>query len=52
MDKKEFCWFRQKLQKTQKEMAQLLGISLKAVEACHDNGQWLEQRSLLGDPRL
>ena len=33
MDKKEFCWFRQKLQKTQKEMAQLLGISLKAVES-------------------
>jgi hypothetical protein len=33
MDKKEFCWFRKKLQKTQKEMAQLLGTSLKAVES-------------------
>ena len=33
MDRKEFCWFRQKLQKTQKEMAQLLGASLKAVES-------------------
>jgi DNA-binding transcriptional regulator YiaG len=33
MDTKEFCHFRQKLQKTQKEMAQLLGISLKAVES-------------------
>ena len=33
MDKKEFHYFRQKLQKTQKEMAQLLGTSLKAVES-------------------
>ena len=33
MDKKEFRHFRQKLQKTQKEMAQLLGTSLKAVES-------------------
>lgn len=33
MDKKEFYYFRQKLQKTQKEMAQLLGTSLKAVES-------------------
>jgi DNA-binding XRE family transcriptional regulator len=33
MDKKEFQYFRQKLQKTQKEMAQLLGTSLKAVES-------------------
>ena len=33
MDKREFCWFRKKLQKTQKEMAQLLGTSLKAVES-------------------
>jgi DNA-binding XRE family transcriptional regulator len=33
MDKKEFYYFRKKLQKTQKEMAQLLGTSLKAVES-------------------
>jgi DNA-binding XRE family transcriptional regulator len=33
MDKKEFYYFRQKLQKIQKEMAQLLGASLKAVES-------------------
>ena len=33
MDKKEFQSFRQKLQKTQKEMARLLGTSLKAVES-------------------
>jgi DNA-binding XRE family transcriptional regulator len=33
MDKKKFSYFRQKLQKTQKEMAQLLGTSLKAVES-------------------
>jgi len=33
MDKEEFYYFRQKLQKTQKEMAQLLGTSLKAVES-------------------
>jgi DNA-binding XRE family transcriptional regulator len=33
MDKKELYYFRQKLQKTQKEMAQLLGTSLKAVES-------------------
>ena len=33
MDKMEFQYFRQKLQKTQKEMAQLLGTSLKAVES-------------------
>jgi DNA-binding XRE family transcriptional regulator len=33
MEKEGFSYFRQKLQKTQKEMAQLLGISLKAVES-------------------
>ncbi len=33
MDKNEFYWFRKKLQKTQKDMAQLLGTSLKAVES-------------------
>jgi DNA-binding XRE family transcriptional regulator len=33
MDKKEFSYYRKKLQKTQKEMAQLLGTSLKAVES-------------------
>lgn len=33
MDKKEFYYFRKKLQKTQKEMAQLLGTSLKAVQS-------------------
>ena len=31
MDKKQFSHFRKKLQKTQKQMAQLLGTSLKAV---------------------
>ena len=31
MDKKEFSYFRKKLKKTQKQMAQLLGTSLKAV---------------------
>ena len=33
MDSKEFQSFRKKLKKTQKEMAQLLGISLKAVHS-------------------
>ncbi len=33
MDHKEFHYFRQQLQKTQKEMAQLLGTSRKAVES-------------------
>jgi DNA-binding XRE family transcriptional regulator len=33
MDNKEFRYFRQKLQKTQKEMAQLLGTSRKAIES-------------------
>jgi DNA-binding XRE family transcriptional regulator len=32
MDNKEFSYFRKKLNKTQKQMAQLLGISLKAVQ--------------------
>ena len=33
MDGKEFQYLRQKLQKTQKQMAQLLGVSLKAVQS-------------------
>ncbi len=33
MDSKEFSLLRQKLQKTQREMAQLLGTSLKAVQS-------------------
>jgi DNA-binding XRE family transcriptional regulator len=33
MDGKEFQDLRQKLQKTQKQMAQLLGVSLKAVQS-------------------
>lgn len=33
MDNKEFSYFRKKLKKTQKQMAQLLGISLKAVHS-------------------
>ena len=33
MDNKEFYYFRKKLQKTQKQMAQILGTSLKAVES-------------------
>jgi hypothetical protein len=33
MDKQEFKTFRKKLNKTQKQMAQLLGISLKAVHS-------------------
>jgi len=33
LDHKEFGLFRQRLQKTQKEMANLLGISLKAVQS-------------------
>ena len=32
MNNKEFSYFRKKLNKTQKQMAQLLGISLKAVQ--------------------
>lgn len=32
MDGKEFAYFRKKLSKTQKELAQLFGISLKAVQ--------------------
>ena len=31
MDSKEFSYIRQKLNKTQKQMAQLLGTSIKAV---------------------
>ena len=33
MDNQEFSSFRQKLQKTQKEMAELLGTSLKTVQS-------------------
>ena len=33
MDSKEFHSLRQKLQKTQKQMSQLLGTSLKAVQS-------------------
>ncbi len=33
MDNKEFGYIRQKMQKTQKEMAELLGASRKAVES-------------------
>jgi hypothetical protein len=33
MDHREFHFFRQKFEKTQKEMSQLLGTSLKAVQS-------------------
>ena len=33
MDKKEFQFFRQKFRKTQKQMSELLGTSLKAVQS-------------------
>ena len=33
MDKEEFTYFRKRLDKTQKEMAELLGTSLKAVHS-------------------
>ena len=33
MDSKEFLYFRKKLKMTQKQMAQLLGVSLKAVHS-------------------
>jgi len=33
MDSKEFSYFRKKLNKTQKEMGQLLGVSLKAINS-------------------
>ena len=33
MDSKEFSYFRKQLKKTQKQMAQLLGVSLKAVHS-------------------
>ena len=33
MGKKELYHFRQRLQKTQKEIAQLLGVSLKAIQS-------------------
>lgn len=33
MDAKEFAYFREKLNKTQKQLAQLLGTSLKAVHS-------------------
>lgn len=33
MDSKEFIYFRKKLKKTQKQMAQLLGKSIKAVHS-------------------
>ena len=33
MNGKEFQYLRQKLQKTQKQMAQLLGVSIKAVQS-------------------
>jgi len=32
MDNKEFLYFRKKMNKTQKQMAQLLATSLKALE--------------------
>ena len=33
MDKKEFAFYRKKLKKTQKQMSQLLGTSLKAIHS-------------------
>lgn len=33
MDSKEFSYFRKKMNKTQKQMAQLLGISIKAIHS-------------------
>jgi hypothetical protein len=33
MDRKEFAYFRKKLKKTQKQMAQLLGTSIKAIHS-------------------
>lgn len=33
MDKQEFSYLRKKLNKTQKQMAQLLGVSIKAVHS-------------------
>lgn len=33
MDKEEFSYIRKKLKKTQKEMAELLGISVKAIHS-------------------
>ena len=33
MDNKEFRRYRKKLEKTQKEMAQLLGVSIKAIHS-------------------
>ena len=33
MDNKEFKRFRKKLEKTQKEMSQLLGVSIKAIHS-------------------
>jgi DNA-binding XRE family transcriptional regulator len=33
MDKSEFKFFRKKLNKTQKQMAELLGTSLKAIHS-------------------
>ncbi len=33
MDSKEFSLLRQRLQKTQKEMSQLLGVSLRSVQS-------------------
>ena len=33
MDKKEFSYFREKLKKTQKEIAHLLGKSIKAIHS-------------------
>ncbi len=33
MDNKEFRRYRKRLQKTQKEMAQLLGVSIKAIHS-------------------
>jgi len=33
MDNKDFSYFRKKLTKTQKQMAQLLGVSIKAIHS-------------------
>jgi len=33
MDKNEFCYYRRKLGKTQKELASILGMSLKTVHS-------------------
>jgi hypothetical protein len=65
MDKNEFKFLRSKLKKTQKQMAQLLGTSLKAIHSYEQGWRSVpvhverqvfflvsRQKALLDDPKM